>query len=232
MLKKIESSSLGAAYHTWLQSTFHFSVADYYKPLRPRLGIIKAINDDVMHPNGGHDMHPHRHVNILTFIVKGELVHTLKGDVPQHLKTNDLYLLNAGQGVEHAEFNWSTEPVRMLQIWFTPNQLNKKIRYEALSADKYLTKNKLIPVVGPVKTKPALVIEEDLTVFVGVFNEPTVIHLAVPAGRQAYLVQLEGESECQKHLLQSYDSLEIIEEDIQLNIAPNSKILLLELKKE
>ena len=230
MLKKIEHQSLGTAYHTWVQSTFHFAVADYYKPLRQRFGIIRAINDDLVQPNSGHDMHVHRFVNLFTYVVSGELVHTVKGNTSDVLKEGDAYYLQSGSQCEHSELNWSSTTLRMLQIWISPNLNAKDIRYHVLKDVGRTSHNQFKHVIGHLNHEARLTVDVDLNLYVGQFEAITTTRFEAKVSRQVYVIQVSGESLINGISLSRYDSLEVLDESLVIQAQPTSKIVILDVK--
>lgn len=121
----------GVAEHGWLHSRFSFSFAQYHDSQRMNFGALRVLNDDVVDPENGFGMHPHRDMEIITIVLKGSIEH--RDSLGHHGFTNagEIQIMSAGTGIEHSEDNPSAdEPLELLQIWMFPNAHNLIPRYE------------------------------------------------------------------------------------------------------
>lgn len=230
MIKKIDHTLLGTAYHTWLQSLFHFSYADYYQPYINKFGVIRVINDDILHANSGHDLHKHRDVEILTYLIEGELTHTPKVGMPKKLTRGELYYMSAGSGMEHAEFNWGDEPVRMIQLWIRPNQKNAKPHVEYGCFTKEQRHNQWQNIVSDSQHLAPIKIHQEVNIWVSEVDAHHELDFEVLKNRQAYLIQLEGESVINKIAMSEKDGMEIFEESIRIQTLSPSFFMIIEMK--
>jgi hypothetical protein len=131
MLTVRPSSERGHANHGWLDSHFSFSFADYYAPAHMGFRALRVINEDTVAPQTGFGKHPHRDMEILSYVLSGAVQHEDSMGSSEILRPGELQHMSAGSGVRHSEMNPSaTEPFHMLQIWLMPNQLGITPKYE------------------------------------------------------------------------------------------------------
>jgi len=116
--------------HGWLQTHFSFSFADYYDPKNLHWGALRVVNDDVIAPGKGFGTHPHRDMEILTYVLEGELEHRDSMGNVGVVRPGGVQYLSAGTGIAHSEYNHSAErPVHLVQMWVLPQAQNLKPRY-------------------------------------------------------------------------------------------------------
>ena len=115
-------SSLGAANHGWLDAHHHFSFADYHDPARTNWGQLRVWNDDTIAPQSGFPPHPHRDMEIITYVRKGAITHQDNTGNKGRTIAGDVQVMSAGTGIAHAEYNLEDEPTQIFQIWIIPDE--------------------------------------------------------------------------------------------------------------
>jgi len=130
-IKHYPYKSLGHADHGWLKSKHHFSFANYYNPARMGFGKIRVINDDWVEPGTGFPSHPHRNMEIISFIRSGEITHKDSTGNKGITKTGEVQVMSAGTGIVHSEYNRTKDPLTFYQIWIETNKQNVEPRWES-----------------------------------------------------------------------------------------------------
>jgi redox-sensitive bicupin YhaK (pirin superfamily) len=115
-------ASLGAANHGWLDAHHHFSFADYHDPARTNWGQLRVWNDDTITPKSGFPPHPHRDMEIITYVRAGAITHQDNLGNTGRTEAGDVQVMSAGTGVSHAEYNLEDETTQIFQIWIIPDQ--------------------------------------------------------------------------------------------------------------
>jgi redox-sensitive bicupin YhaK (pirin superfamily) len=197
----IRSGERHHADHGWLDTRWHFSFADYHDPDNMNFGPLRVFNDDVVRGGGGFDMHPHRDMEIITYVISGQLEHRDHLGNRGVVHPGEVQVMSAGRGIMHAEFNASaTEPVRLLQLWVLPRHRGLKPRWEQRQFTPDQRAGRLLPVVTPagadgtpVAKGQTLQIDQDATIYVSSLKAgQTVEHRSAAPGRKAYLFVIDG----------------------------------------
>ncbi|MBW9172134.1 pirin family protein [Clostridium estertheticum] len=231
MLKKLESGKMGSSNLGWLRSKFHFSFAEYYNPNNMGFGVLRVINDDLINPNTGFDTHPHQNMEIISYVVKGELTHGDSMGNKGNLKRGDVQYMSAGTGVYHSEHNLGEEVARFLQIWILPDKEGHKPNYGEYKFEWNDRKNKWLHMVSSNQGDAVIKVNQDINIFTLELDEGSVIDYCVKADRQVYLVQIEGKSNINGIILNERDAMEIIEEDIKIKAEVLSHFIIVDMKK-
>jgi redox-sensitive bicupin YhaK (pirin superfamily) len=122
MIERRPFAGLGGADHGWLKARHHFSFADYYDPSRMGWGSLRVWNDDEIAPNSGFPPHPHRDMEIITYVREGAITHQDSMGNQGRTGAGDVQVMSAGTGVRHAEYNLESAETRLFQIWIEPSQ--------------------------------------------------------------------------------------------------------------
>jgi len=232
MLRVIDSGNMGSSNLGWLRSKFHFSFAEYYNPHNIRFGALRVINDDLVEPNTGFDTHPHRNMEIISYVVNGELTHGDSMGNKNTITRGHVQYMSAGTGVYHSEHNLGKDKLRFLQIWIFPDKEDYKPNYGDYRFEWSDRQNKLLHMVSSKNGNAPIKINQDINIYSLELDKGKEIDFQVDEGRQAYLVQIEGGSIINDIELNDRDGIEIVEEDILIKAKETSHILILEMKKE
>jgi len=231
MIRKIDSNTMGKGNHGWLNSLFHFSFAEYYNRNNMNFGVLRVLNDDLVSAKSGFDPHPHRDMEIISYIVDGQLTH---GDNLGNKKTvsrGDVQYMSAGTGVIHSEYNLGDNNLRFLQMWILPDTKNHVPAYGDYRFNSMERKNQWLQMVSSKLGKAPIKINQDVNLYVTELSELQSIEFVMEKNRQAYLVLIEGNAIINQESLKMRDALEIIDEKIQIESRGASHILIVEMAK-
>jgi quercetin 2,3-dioxygenase len=195
----------------WLKSRFHFSFAEYNNYANSNFGVLRVLNDDLVQPHRGFGAHPHRDMEIITYIVEGELTHQDSMGTQETLGRGSIQFMTAGRGVTHSEFNHGGKPLRFIQTWIVPSQRNLKPNYGS-SPGKMDAKNELQHLVSDVDNKTVetpVKISQDADAHAAELELGKRVVIDLPEGRQAYLICLEGTVQVNGKELKRHDACEI-----------------------
>jgi redox-sensitive bicupin YhaK (pirin superfamily) len=196
-VKVIRSDERHTADAGWLQTHWHFSFSDYHDPDNMNFGPLRVFNDDVVQPGGGFDMHPHRDMEIVTYVTEGQLEHKDHLGNRGVVRPGEVQVMSAGKGIIHAEFNPSpVQPARLMQLWILPRNKGSQPRWEQKQFTPDQRAGKLLPVVSATDGSGApdtLKIDQDATIYVSSLKPgQEVEHHSPAAGRKAYLFVIDG----------------------------------------
>ena len=231
MIKKLPKENMGTSNLGWLESRFHFSFASYYNPKNMRFGVLRVVNDDIIHTTSGFDMHPHENMEIITYVINGELTHKDSLGNIETLTRGDIQYLSAGDGIYHSEYNFHKfENLRLLQMWIVPPQKGLSKLY---GSHKFLNedrKNKLLNIVSSNKGLSPIKIYQDVNFFASELEKEKTLDFKISENRQIYFVQIEGSSILNGIILNSGDAAEITNENnLRIESIENSHFLFIEM---
>jgi redox-sensitive bicupin YhaK (pirin superfamily) len=225
-----KSEERGHANHGWLDSYHSFSFANYYDPRFMGFGPLRVINDDTVLGGGGFDTHPHRDMEIISYVLSGALEHRDSMGHSAVMKAGDVQRISAGAGILHSEFNHSPiEPVHFLQIWIMPDQKGVKPSYAEKSfADAPSGRLELIASKGG--RDGSLTINQDADVYLAKLNAgETVTHSLKPT-RSAWVQVAQGEVSVNGKSLTTGDGAAITEESSLSLSGQKAQVALFDLK--
>lgn len=209
MIKVIKSEGMGRSDHGWLHSQFHFSFADYYNPENIRFGALRVVNDDLFEPHGGFDTHPHDNMEIISYVVDGRLTHRDSLGNGNTIGRGDVQYMSAGTGILHSEFNHADEPLRFLQIWILPDARGYQPQYGDHRFPWEDRVGRWLAIASGEQGRAPIAIHQDMTVSVAALDAGEELSWEIAPGRQAYLIQIEGEGTVNGEGLSQGDAAEI-----------------------
>jgi redox-sensitive bicupin YhaK (pirin superfamily) len=232
MLRYIDHKSMGRGRHDWLDSHFHFSFAEYCNPDNIQFGVLRVLNDDQVQAGEGFDAHPHKNMEIISYVVEGELTHADSMGNKQTLARGQVQYMSAGTGVTHSEFNLGDSLLRFLQIWILPDRNGYTPNYGDVLFEWADRIGRWMPIAsGESGSGAPIRIHADVNVFAALVESGQAIRFAVNSCRQAYLILIEGAAEINGIRLETRDALEITEEDIEINAIDSAHMLIIEMQK-
>ena len=183
----------GHAQHGWLDSHHTFSFADYHDPAHMGFRALRVINEDRVAPAQGFGTHPHRDMEIISYVLDGALEHKDSMGTGSVIRPGDVQRMSAGTGVTHSEFNASrTQPVHFLQIWLIPGQRGIKPSYEQKSFPPEQRQGRLRVVASPDGREGSVAIHTDAVVHSGLFGPGQTDELRLDSGRHAWVQVARG----------------------------------------
>src|SRR3979490_1874869 len=200
----------GFADHGWLKSFHTFSFADYFDPDHVEFGPLRVINGDRGQPGAGFGTHSHRNMEIISYVLAGELAHKDSMGNGSIIRPGDVQRMSAGSGVRHSEFNPSpSEPVHFLQIWIQPAERNIEPSYEEKHFAPEEKRGRLRLIASPDRADGSVLIHEDAKVYAGLFPGEEQAEFDAARGRLVYLHVARGALTANGTALQAGDALRI-----------------------
>lgn len=194
MITVRKAEDRGVADHGWLKSFHTFSFADYYDPAHMGVGNLRVINDDRIAPGTGFGTHAHRDMEIVSYVLEGELAHKDSMGNGAAIRPGEVQRMTAGTGVRHSEFNHAQgQPTHFLQIWLLPAQAGLAPGYEQKNFGKTDKRGRLRLVASPDGRDGAVTLNADAAIRAGLFDGDESAELALDPKRLAYVHVAQGE---------------------------------------
>lgn len=223
MLTKRPSAERGHVNHGWLDTHHTFSFADYYDPKNVHFRTLRVINEDRVAAGKGFGMHPHKDMEIITYILSGTLEHKDSMGNGGIIQAGDVQRMSAGTGVLHSEFNPSpNESVHLLQIWIFPEKHGIKPEYEQRSFHDADKRNTFCRIVSHDGQNDSMQINQDATLFASVVSDGVELKHHFIEGRAGFLQVARGHVTAGGIELKHGDALQIEDEDSILIKAPEN----------
>jgi len=193
MIEIRHASERGRAEHGWLSSRHTFSFANYYDAQQVGFSDLLVINDDRVAPGRGFGKHPHRDMEIFSYVLEGQLEHKDSMGTGSVIVPGDIQVMSAGTGVAHSEFNPSaSEPVHFLQIWIAPSVKSATPRYQQQHFGAEQKRGTLRLVMSPEGTDGSLQLRQDARVYAGLLDGAETASVELAADRFAYVHVARG----------------------------------------
>ena len=221
----------GHAEHGWLDSRHTFSFADYHDPRFMGFRALRVINEDRVAPAKGFGTHPHRDMEIVTYVIEGTLQHRDSMGNGSLIKPGEVQRMSAGSGVTHSEMNPSpVEPVHFLQIWLLPERQGLAPSYEQREFPDQQRRDKLKLVASHDGRDGSVTIHQDVDLFATLLSPGVIVELPLRAGRHAWVQVVRGALDVDGTALAAGDGAALANErGVRLRAAEDSELLLFDL---
>jgi redox-sensitive bicupin YhaK (pirin superfamily) len=215
----------------WLSTYWHFSFDDYHDPANMNWGPLRVFNDDVIQPGQGFGAHPHRDMEIVTYVLHGELKHGDNQGNSGVIRPGEVQVMSAGSGIVHSEYNHSKEhPVHLLQLWILPRTKGLKPRWEERQFTLKDRSGTLLPIVSGGDIPKTLTIDQDAAIYISaLLGDQEVVHKS-RTDRRAYLFVISGSLTLNGTPLAAGDQARIAREgELALRATEDAELILLDL---
>ena len=231
MLTVRKSQDRGHADHGWLQSYHSFSFAGYHDPEHMGFGNLRVINEDRIAPGMGFGTHGHRDMEIISYVLSGELAHKDSMGNIKGIPPGDVQRMSAGTGVQHSEFNHAQgQTTHFLQIWLLPDVQGIAPGYEQKTFTDAEKRGTLRRVASPDGAEGSVKVKADATLYAGLFDGAESAHLALDPARKAYVHLVRGSLKANGQALSAGDAALIERETaLALSDGQNAEVLVFDL---
>lgn len=231
MLTIRKSEERGHANHGWLDSYHTFSFANYYDPQHMAFRALRVINQDQIAGGKGFGTHPHRDMEIITYMLDGALEHKDSMGNGSVIRVGDVQRMSAGSGITHSEFNPSaTETAHLLQIWILPNQQNVTPTYEQISFSREDKLNQLRLIASPDGRDGSVKIYQDAYIYASILEDAIAVTHRVSPNRYAWIQVARGNVLVGDQLLKGGDAISCDRSgDLQIVSQGDAEILVFDL---
>lgn len=231
MLQLRKSSDRGYADHGWLKSYHSFSFAGYYDPAHIGWGNLLVINEDQIAPGTGFGQHGHRNMEIISYVLSGELAHQDSMGNITAIPPGEVQRMSAGSGVTHSEFNHATgQTTHFLQIWIQPDRNGITPSYAQQRIPDAEKRGRLRLIASPDGAQGSVPIHADAALYAGLFDEDEHAELTLTPQRKAYVHLIRGFLTVNGHAIAAGDAIKFDDEPrIELSHGVNAEVLVFDL---
>ena len=233
MITLRKAGQRGHANHGWLDSHHSFSFADYHDPQHMGFGPLRVINEDRITPGAGFGTHGHKNMEIISYVLAGELAHKDSMGTGSVIRPGDVQRMSAGSGVRHSEFNHSKENgAHFLQIWIQPNVIGVDPSYEEKHFPPSEKEGRLRLVASSDGRDGSITMHQDASLYAGLFDGAQQAGLVLAPGRLAYVHAVRGEVSVNGQMLAAGDAAKLSDEQaVHISGAKNAEVLVFDLPR-
>ncbi len=238
MIKIIRSNEHYKRESDWLSTYHHFSFGDYFDPKKMNFGPLRVFNDDTVQPGTGFDFHFHNDMEIITYVIEGELKHKDNQGNQGVIYPGEVQVMSAGSGIMHSEYNHSKEkPLRLLQMWIFADTKSLQPRWDQRKFTKEEQTDILLPIVVSMNSSSsnsnALKIHQDALFYISTMTPGAEVDHELKNGRKAYAFVIIGEIQLNKNMMQARDA-SMIESENKLSIKATkpTELILIDLPEQ
>ncbi|MBM3397900.1 MAG: pirin family protein [Betaproteobacteria bacterium] len=231
MLTLRKSAERGYADHGWLQSYHSFSFANYFDPDHMGFGNLRVINEDRIAPGTGFGTHGHRDMEIISYVLSGNLAHQDSMGNVKGIPPGDVQRMSAGSGVRHSEFNHAQgQTTHFLQIWIEPNVMGIDPGYEQKTVPESVKRGQLALVAAPESSKHTVKIHADARLYAGLLDGAENARLPLDPARKAYVFLVRGSLQVNGQQLNAGDAAMLqAETSLALDKGQDAEVLVFDL---
>lgn len=231
MISLRRSNERGYADHGWLKSFHSFSFADYYDPEHMGFGNLRVINEDRIAAGQGFGTHGHRNMEIISYVLSGELAHEDSMGNIKGIPPGDVQRMSAGTGVRHSEFNHAAgQTTHFLQIWIEPNVTGIAPGYEQKTIPESEKRGALRLVASPDGAQGSVLLHADARMYAGLFEGEETVTISLDARRKTYVHLIKGELAVNGQLLHQGDAARLeAESQLTLSQGKSAEVLVFDL---
>lgn len=231
MIEVIASSSRGSADHGWLQAKHSFSFADYHNPERVHFGPLRVINEDRIAAGQGFGMHPHKDMEIVTYIISGAIEHQDSMGNSTIISAGEVQRMTAGTGIRHSEYNHSQDDeLHLLQIWIIPEQKNLQPGYEQLEFTREDKLNRWRLIGSREGRDGSVTIHQKVDLYASMLEPGTELGHTIDDGHKVFVQVIRGDLTLNGQTLAAGDGVQITDEaDIAIIALSEAELLLFDM---
>ena len=231
VIKIVKSADHFRHEEDWLSTNWHFSFDSYRDPANMGFGPLRVFNDDTIQPGKGFGLHPHRDMEIITYVIDGELEHRDDRGNKGVVRAGEVQSMTAGTGIMHSEYNHSkTKPLRLLQMWIHADRRGLVPSWEQQSFKKEQRADRLLRVISP---DGAMRIHQNAAVYVSSIGAGRTVRHELGRGRKAYLFAIDGSTHVNGKALETTDAARIEgEQELVITADKPTELVLVDLPGE